>query len=60
MSTMFNYSEHPAIVQLYTLDGDGLAIRIQLVRRRWDESRLLAIAMALSDVTREFKRPPVY
>jgi amidase len=59
-STLFNYTGHPAFVMPYKLDRDGLPIGVQLVGKRWDESRLLAIARALSEVTGEFQRPPGY
>jgi amidase len=58
--TLFNYTGHPAVVLPYTLDRDGLPIGVQLVGKRWNESRLLAIAHALSAVTGEFQRPPGY
>jgi amidase len=65
---LFNYTGHPAVVLPYKLDRvasplenrDGLPIGVQLVGKRWDESRLLAIAKALSQVTGEFQRPPGY
>jgi amidase len=59
-STVFNYTGHPAVVLPYQLDHDGLPIGIQLVGKRWDESRLLAMARALSEVTGTFQRPPGY
>jgi amidase len=55
---IFNYTGHPAIALPYQLDQDGLPIGVQLVGKRWDESRLLAIAKALTQVTGEFQRPP--
>jgi len=58
--TLFNYTGHPAVVLPYKLDSDGLPIGMQLVGKRWDESRLLAIAQALSEVTGAFQRPPGY
>jgi amidase len=58
--TVFNYTGHPAVVLPYKLDGDGLPIGVQLVGKRWDESRLLAMARALSEVTGAFQRPPGY
>jgi amidase len=58
--TVFNYTGHPAVVLPYQLDRDGLPIGIQLVGKRWHESRLLAMAKALSDVTGPFQRPPGY
>jgi amidase len=59
-SMLFNYTGHPAIVYPYTLDRDGLPIGVQLVGKRWDESRLLGIAQVLSEVTGRFQRPPGY
>jgi amidase len=59
-STVFNYTGHPAVVLPYTLDHAGLPIGLQLVGKRWDESRLLAIARALTQVTGEFRQPPGY
>jgi amidase len=59
-STVFNYTGHPAVVLPYKLDRDGLPIGVQLVGKRWDESRLLAMAKALSEVTGAFQRPPGY
>lgn len=55
---LFNYTGHPAIVLPYAQDPDGLPIGIQVVGRRWSESRLLGIARALSKVTGPFRRPP--
>ena len=59
-ATLFNYSGHPAVVVPYGTDRDGLPIAMQLVGRRWDESRLLGIASALTAVTGTFERPPGY
>ena len=58
--TVFNYTGHPAVVLPYKLDREGLPMGVQMVGKRWDESRLLAIAKALSDVTGECQRPPGY
>jgi amidase len=59
-STLFNYTGHPAVVLPHGLDRDGLPIGVQLVAQRWDESRLLGIAKAVSLHTGEFRRPPGY
>lgn len=59
-TTLFNYSGHPAIVLPYKLDRDGLPIGVQVVGKRWDESRLLGMARAMSAVTGEFRRPSGY
>ncbi len=58
--TLFNYTGHPAVVLPYKLDRDGLPIGVQIVGKRWDESHLLAMAKAISDVTGAFQRPPGY
>jgi amidase len=57
-STVFNYTGHPAVVLPYKLDRDGLPLGIQMVGKRWSDSRLLAMAKALSAVTGTFQRPP--
>ena len=57
---LFNYSGHPAIAMPCGLDGDGLPIGVQLVGKRWSESRLLAVAQALSPLGGGFRRPPGY
>lgn len=58
--TVFNPTGHPAVVLPYTRDRDGLPIGVQLVGTRWDESRLLGVAQALSPVTGACRRPPGY
>ncbi len=58
--SVFNYTGHPAVVLPYKLDRDGLPIGIQLVGKRWNESRLLAIAQVLTQVTGAFQQPPGY
>ncbi len=58
--TLFNYTGHPAVVLPYKRDRDGLPIGVQLVGKRWEESRLLAMAKALSEVTGAFQRPLGY
>ena len=57
---LFNYTGHPAVVLPDTLDRAGLPIGIQLVGKRWSESRLLSVARALAEVTGGFQRPPGY
>jgi amidase len=59
-TALFSYTGHPAVVLPYKLDRDGLPIGVQMVARRWGESRLLAIARALLQVTGNFQRPPGY
>jgi amidase len=57
---LFNYTGHPAVVLPYKHDRAGLPIGIQLVGKRWSESRLLAMAEAIAAVTGAFQRPPGY
>jgi amidase len=56
----FNYAGNPAIVLPYQRDHDGLPIGVQLVGKRWDDMRLLAIAKAIAEVTGAFQQPPGY
>ncbi|RWQ65608.1 MAG: amidase [Mesorhizobium sp.] len=57
---VFNYSGHPALSLPYAQDRDGLPIGLQLVGRRWSESRLLGIARAIAPPSSGFRRPPGY
>ena len=57
---VFNYTGHPAVSVPYALDRDGLPIGVQLVGKRWGESRLLGIAQSLMAQTGGFRRPPGY
>ncbi|QKC80390.1 amidase [Mesorhizobium sp. NZP2077] len=57
---VFNYSGHPALSMPCVEDRDGLPIGLQLVGKRWSESRLLAIAAAIEPFTGCFRRPPGY
>ena len=54
---LFNYTGHPAIV--FRIPAMRMACRLgfRSSRRRWDESRLLGIARAVSAVTGGFQRP---
>ncbi|GHO88825.1 amidase [Dictyobacter formicarum] len=58
--TVFNYTGHPAIILPYQRSHEGLPIGIQIVGKRWSESRLLAMAQALAEVTGAFQRPAGY
>jgi len=44
----------------YGLDDQTLPIGVQLVARRWEESRLLAVAAAITQHVGGFRRPPGY
>ncbi len=59
-SALFSYSGHPAISIPVGQDRDGLPVGLQLVTKRWDDSRLLAIASAVTEVSGAFQRPPGY
>ena len=54
---LFSYTGHPAVAMPVTADSRGLPLGVQLVGKRWSESRLLAIAAALSAVV---GTPPGY
>jgi amidase len=49
---------HPSVVIPLTKDRNGLPIGVQVIGRRWNDERLLAIAEILSEVTGGFQRPP--
>lgn len=57
---VFNYSGHPALSIPCGEDRDGLPIGLQLVGKRWSESRLLGIAAAMEPFSGGFRRPPGY
>jgi len=57
---LFNYTGHPALAMPYTLDDQELPIGVQLVARRWNDVRLLAIAAAIEQRIGGFHRPPGY
>ena len=57
-ATAFNYSGSPAVVLPSGLDRSGLPIGVQLVGKRWSDSRLLGIARAICGFTSGFQPPP--
>src|SRR5207253_2539792 len=58
--TVINDTGNPAVVLPYQLNRNRLPIGVQMVGKRWDESRLLAMAKALLEVTGPFQRPTGY
>ena len=58
-ATLFNYSGQPAVVLPCGLDREGRPIGVQLVGRRWDDSKLLGIARSVSEVSGVFRPPPL-
>lgn len=50
----------PAVVVPLARDSKGLPMGVQLIGRRWDDERLLAIAGLISEITGGFHRPPGY
>jgi amidase len=50
----------PAVVLPLSSDRDGLPIGMQAIGRRWDDERLLAVAVELAELTGGFRRPPGY
>lgn len=57
---VFNYSGHPALAIPCGQDRNGLPIGLQLVGKRWSESRLLGIATAMAPFAGGFRRPANY
>lgn len=50
----------PTIVIPLGQDQDGLPFGVQVMGRRWDDERLLAIAEIISEITGGFRRPSGY
>jgi amidase len=50
----------PTIVIPLGRNQSGLPFGVQVMGRRWEDERLLAIAEALSEITGGFQRPPGY
>jgi len=50
----------PSVAMPVGLDSQGLPIGIQLIGRRWEDERLLAIAKLVSQVAGGFRKPPGY
>jgi len=50
----------PSVVLPVGLDSQGLPIGIQLIGRRWEDERLLAISKLVSQVSGGFRKPPGY
>lgn len=56
----FNLTGHPVVVLPLARSTEGLPIGVQVVGRRWDEMKLLAIAEQLDTIVGPFRRPPGY
>lgn len=54
----FNVTGSPAVTIPMAFSREGLPIGCQLVGRRWDDSRLLALAKAVTEVAGPFEQPP--
>ena len=59
-TSLFNLTGHPVVVLPVAQSHEGLPIGAQVVGRRWDEMRLLAIAKCIAEVAGPFRRPPGY
>jgi amidase len=53
-------SGHPAVTVPGASSSEELPIGIQLIGRRWDDMRLLAIADRIAELTGGYRRPPGY
>jgi len=47
---LFSFTGHPVVVVPVARDESNLPIGVQLISKRWDDERLLAIAQAVSEV----------
>jgi len=59
-TSVFNLTGNPVVVLPVARSGEGLPIGVQVVGRRWDDMRVLALAANLAQVTGSFRRPPGY
>jgi amidase len=50
----------PTIVMPLGVSRDGLPFGVQVIGRRWEDERLLAIAKLVAGLTEGFRRPPGY
>jgi len=50
----------PAIVMPLGVSREGLPFGVQLMGRRWEDERLLAIAKRVDSLTQGFRKPPGY
>jgi amidase len=50
----------PMVVIPAGVDNQGLPFGLQILARRWDDERLLAIAESVSELTGGFRQPPGY
>jgi len=56
----FNLTGSPVVVMPAGRNVDGLPIGVQLVGRRWDDDRLLAVADRVAAIIGGFRAPPGY
>jgi amidase len=56
----FNLTGSPVVVMPAGRNVDGLPIGVQLVGRRWDDDRLLAVADRVAGILGGFRAPPGY
>ena len=59
-TSVFNLTGNPVVVLPVARSGEGLPIGVQVVGRRWQDMRLLALAQRVADVTGPFQPPPGY
>lgn len=55
----FNMLGHPAIAVPAGVAEDGLPVGVQLVGKRWEDEKLIAVAAAVAQLTDGYKMPPV-
>ena len=59
-TSVFSLTGNPVVVLPVARSGEGLPIGVQVVGRKWEDMRLLALAENLSEVTGSFHRPQGY
>ncbi len=56
----FNLTGHPVVTLPAGFTTDGLPIGLQIVGKRWDDMRLLAIAQIIDDIINAYQEPEGY
>ena len=57
-TTVFNLTGSPVVIIPIGITDTGLPMGIQVVGRRWQDMRLLAVAKSLAEVAGPWQQPP--
>ncbi len=56
-ATLFNFTGHPVVVIPIGKSKSGLPIGVQIVGKRWQDLKLLAIAEKINEIAGDFRHP---